>query len=71
MVNLILDKPVVQELIQDDFNEKQIAKELKEILPGMPKRELMKNDFALLKQKLGGKGASEKTAKLMWQYLSC
>ncbi|CAG0950172.1 MAG: lipid-A-disaccharide synthase [Bacteroidetes bacterium] len=71
LVNLILDKPVVQELIQDDFNEKQIAKELKEILPGMPKRELMKNDFALLKQKLGGKGASEKTAKLMWQYLSC
>ncbi|NUM51086.1 MAG: lipid-A-disaccharide synthase [Flavobacteriales bacterium] len=71
LVNLILDKPVVQELIQDDFNEKQIAKELKEILPGMPKRELMKNDFVLLKQKLGGKGASEKTAKLMLQYLSC
>lgn len=71
LVNLILDKPAVPELIQNNFNEWQLVKELNEILPDKPKREVMKNDFALLKQKLGGKGASEKTAKLMWQYLFC
>jgi lipid-A-disaccharide synthase len=71
LVNLILDKPAVPELIQHNFNEKQLAKQLQSILPGSIHRKEMENNFDLLKQKLGGKGASEKTALLMIEYLTC
>lgn len=71
LVNLIIDKPAVPELIQHNFNEENIVKELKEILPNTSKRQAMLNDFKILNKKLGGSGASENTAKLMLGYLSC
>lgn len=64
LVNLIMDKPVVVELIQDDFNTKRLKKELQAILQPEKREELFMEYFELEKQ-LGGKGASEKTAKLI------
>ncbi len=64
LVNLILDKEVVTELIQDDFNEKKLENELFKILD-YKKREKIFDDYYKLEKKLGGKGASETTAELI------
>jgi lipid-A-disaccharide synthase len=64
LVNLILDKEVVTELIQDDFNEKKLENELFKILD-YKKREKIFDDYYELEKKLGGKGASETTAELI------
>ena len=64
LVNLIMDKPVVTELIQDDFNTNRLKKELYTILQP-EKREQLFMEYFELEKKLGGKGASEKTAKLI------
>ena len=64
LVNLIMDKEVVTELIQDNFTKKNLSKELANILDAKHREELFLSYFDL-EQKLGGKGASEKTAKLI------
>ena len=64
LVNLIMDREVVKELIQYDFTAKNLKKELTKILDE-PYRKKMFEDYYELEQKLGGKGASEKTAKLI------
>ena len=64
LVNLIMDKPVVVELIQDDFNTKRLKKELHNILQ-TEKREALFMEYFELEKQLGGKGASEKTAQLI------
>jgi lipid-A-disaccharide synthase len=64
LVNLIMDKEVVKELIQDDLNKKNLALELDKIL-NTEKRNILLKNYNKLEQKLGGKGASEKTATLM------
>lgn len=66
LVNLIMDKPVVVELIQGDFNTKRLKKELQNILQP-EKREQLFMDYFDLEKKLGGKGASDKTAKLIYE----
>ncbi len=65
LVNLILDKEVVTELIQQDFNEKRLEQELTKILD-VKHREQLFLEYSNLEQKLGGKGASEKTAGLIF-----
>lgn len=62
LVNLIMDKEVVKELIQSDLNSAALTRELKEILSG-PNRDIMINNYELLEKKLGGPGASENAAK--------
>jgi len=64
LVNLILDKEAVTELIQSDFNEKSLQQELTKILD-TKNREKMFLDYFALEKKLGGKGASAKTADLI------
>ncbi len=64
LVNLIMDAEVVTELIQDDFNKKKLKEELLKILD-KNKREAMFLDYFDLEKKLGGKGASQKTASLI------
>ena len=66
LVNLIMDKPVVEELIQNEFNTKQLKTELHKILGGEHRKQLFL-DYFDLEQKLGGAGASEKTAKLIFE----
>ena len=69
LVNLIMDREVVKELIQSELNSSNLKTELKKILDS-GNRKKMKEDFVFLKQKLGGSGASAKAAKLMIGYLS-
>lgn len=66
LVNLILKKTVVTELIQSEFNKKQLKSSLEEILDPK-KRTDMFLDYYNLEKKLGGRGASEKTAKLIYK----
>ncbi|PQJ80766.1 lipid-A-disaccharide synthase [Polaribacter porphyrae] len=69
LVNLIMDKQVVTELIQNDFTRSNLKKELTKILDDKHRQELFLAYFDLEK-KLGGKGASEKTAKLIIENLN-
>ena len=64
LVNLIMDKEVVTELIQNDFNKQKLEQELQSILTGQKREELFA-DYFDLENKLGGKGASSKTAQLI------
>lgn len=69
LVNLIMDRQVVTELIQEDLNSKNLAKELDKILSG-PGRESQLETYKALGVKLGGPGASEKAAKLIINFSS-
>lgn len=64
LVNLIMDKEVVKELIQNDFTKENLKKELLHILE-VKHREQLFLSYHELEDKLGGKGASEKTARLI------
>ncbi len=69
LVNLIMDREVVKELIQSEFNRNNLKKELEKILQ-KDKRNQIFNDYFELEQKLGGKGASKKTAELIYSRLN-
>ena len=69
LVNLIMDKEVVKELIQGELNKKNLKKELNKILTAEYRQNLLKQ-YDLLEEKLGGKGASFKTANLIFKHLT-
>jgi len=64
LVNLILDKKVVTELIQNGFNTKRLTTELNSLLNG-EMREQQLIAYHELETKLGGHGASFKVAELI------
>ena len=66
LVNLVIDREVVTELIQNDFNKKRLRQELDKILSSETRKRLFL-DYYELEKTLGGKGASEKTAKLIYE----
>lgn len=63
LVNLIMDKEVVKELIQSELNAKNLVKELRLILG--ENRQKILSDYQILREKLGGKGASECAAEII------
>ena len=65
LVNLILDKEAVKELFQNSFSLELLESELKALLNDTPRRKEMLSDYKELQQRMGGPGASEKTAKLI------
>ena len=69
LVNLIMDEEVVTELIQDDCNSAKIKAELAKILEPNYRKVLIEK-YDTLEQKLGGIGASEKTAHLIVSNIS-
>ncbi|WHF51126.1 lipid-A-disaccharide synthase [Chryseobacterium gotjawalense] len=64
LVNLIMDKEIVTELIQSGLNTKNLVKELSAILNG-EQREKILNNYKQLREKLGGKGASDEAAAII------
>jgi lipid-A-disaccharide synthase len=68
LVNLIMDKEIVKELIQNELNEKNLKTELDKLLKPESRKRMLE-DYMVLKEKLGGSGASGKTAELMINYL--
>jgi lipid-A-disaccharide synthase len=63
LVNLIMDREVVRELIQHECNSKLIEYEFKQLIKGGKKRKQMLLDYKLLHKKLGAGGASKKVAQ--------
>jgi lipid-A-disaccharide synthase len=61
LVNLIMDKEVITELIQENCNTKKIKFELEKILESN-QRTLLLKEYNTLEEILGGTGASDKTA---------
>ena len=69
LVNLIMDKAVVKELIQQQCNPQNINGELQLLLDNKPYRDAMLENYRELHRKMGTPGASDKTAGLIIQYL--
>lgn len=63
LVNLILQKEAVKELIQKDFSAKHLEAELRALLENDAYRQRQIKDFKQLKSKLGHAGASERAAR--------
>lgn len=63
LVNLIMDKPVVTELIQNDFTPDKLEVELKSLLTQTDRRESLMQDYAQLWEKLGASHASANAAE--------
>ena len=64
LVNLIMDAPIVTELIQGELNTKNLKTELDKLLNPEHRAKLLK-DYKTLREKLGNEGASERTASLI------
>lgn len=65
LVNLIMDAPVVKELIQREFNTHGLKRELRLILENSNRNRIF-TDYYELEDRLGGSGASEHTASLIY-----
>lgn len=69
LVNLVMDKELVRELIQNDMTVRNIRKELTLIVEGGEGRQIMLDGYVELKDKLGNEGASANTASLIYKSL--
>jgi len=62
LVNLIMDREVVRELIQEELSLRSLHRELAQILVTGYRHGMMKKDYRELREILGGTGASERVA---------
>ncbi len=69
LVNLIMEQEVVKELIQSDLTPDNLTYELKNLLDDPLVKENMQKNYRLLKEKLGGKGASQRAAQSISNFL--
>lgn len=69
LVNLIMNKEVIKELIQRDANYNEIADELDQLINNKSYREEVLANYTKLQTIMGQPGASLKTAKLIDKYL--
>jgi len=70
LVNLIMNKEVVKELIQDELTPQNITRELKQILSDTLKRERIQFDYTQLKKLLSeGGNASANAAKSIYDFV--
>ncbi|MCR5889095.1 lipid-A-disaccharide synthase [Hymenobacter sp. J193] len=69
LVNLIAGREVVKELIQGDFNARNLVMELKKVTADEDFIARQKAGYAEIRAKLGQQRAAEKAAKLMVGYL--
>ncbi|MCH5600657.1 lipid-A-disaccharide synthase [Niabella ginsengisoli] len=66
LVNLIMDKEVVKELIQNEMNVKNLTRELDQLLNDPERQRQISEDYKQLKNKLSAEGtASEKAAEII------
>jgi lipid-A-disaccharide synthase len=70
LVNIILDKLAVPELIQANFSVEHMTARLRELLSKGGAYQQQKEDYLALKQKVGDSGASKKTASLIYSAAS-
>ena len=67
-MNIIANKLIVKELIQNAFSKENLIKELNIILEKEERVKII-DKYNKLENSLGGKGASSKTAKIIYNYL--
>ncbi len=67
--NLIMNKPVVRELIQHDFDTRHLQEELRKITEDKSTIQAMKEDYDALYQMLGNGSASLKAADVVVNHL--
>jgi len=64
LVNLVAEKEVVPEFVQNDVTAAKLAAEIFSILKSDQRQADMIRGLKMVKEKLGGEGASEKTARM-------
>ncbi len=67
LVNLIVDRELVKELIQAEFNTRSLARELNKLESN---RSVLLNEYDNLRVKLGGGGASGRAAELIIELIN-
>ncbi len=65
LVNLVVDKEIVQELVASLMTKENVIRCLGDILPGGAKRQQMLDDYEEMNRILGGAGASKRAATEM------
>ena len=71
LVNLIMDKLVVKELIQDELTAPNLVKELQELLTNENRKKQLANDYTDLKEMLSKGGhASAKAAAIIYEMMA-
>ncbi|EPR65711.1 lipid-A-disaccharide synthase [Cyclobacterium qasimii] len=70
LVNIIVDREVVKELIQGEYVSESVETELRGIFEDGPKREKVLEGYGELRGLLGNKKASQETARLIIESLS-
>ena len=65
LVNLVMDREVVKELIQGDLTEDNLVNELDQLLHNAKRQRKLLEDYVELKDRLGNAGASEKAAEVI------
>ena len=71
LVNLVMDREVVKELIQTDMTTYNAETELRAIMPGGIAHDRMLADYGVLREVIGRKGASDRVAARMVELLDC
>lgn len=69
LVNIIMEREVVRELIQHDMTVANASEELRSIVAGGSKHSKMMADYAALQEIVGGAGASDRFAARMVELL--
>ena len=69
LVNIVAEKGVAKEFIQDDFTTDAAVKELQRLLD-VKERKKVKNELFKVQQKLGRPGASKRAAEAIWEFIN-
>ncbi len=70
MANIIANRLIVSELIQDDMTPERIASELSAILEDPARAAEMRSNLKVVREKLGSRGASARAARLACELIS-
>jgi lipid-A-disaccharide synthase len=65
LVNLVINKMLVRELIQNELNPENLRSELNRLMHENPYTKDIENGYRELREKLGGEGASRRAAELI------
>jgi len=69
LANIVAGKTVVPELIQGDATGERMAREIYRILTDSRERTRIQEELRTIREKLGGPGASRRTAELAWEMI--
>jgi len=68
--NIIANREIIKEFIQHDFQEEKLFKHITSILDNKNRYEEIKNNLKQTREKLGKKGALDRTAKLIEEFVN-